>query len=77
MRDPNRIDNFCRTLAGYWHTVPDLRFGQLISNVFGAYVSKTHRDIFFPEDDEFLKFFEEYFNEEGSSPYVSSGTQED
>lgn len=71
MRDPNRIDNFCRMLAYYWHRVPDWRFGQLISNVLGAYVDTTKRDIFFPEDDELLDFFRQYFSMEGSSPYVS------
>ena len=61
MRDPNRIDDFCRMLAYYWHRVPDWRFGQLIVNVLGAYVEETGRDIFFPEDDELLKFFKKYF----------------
>ena len=71
MRDPKRIDKFCGMLAYYWHRVPDWRFGQLISNVLGAYVDTTKRDIFFPEDDELLDFFRQYFSMEGSSPYVS------
>lgn len=64
MRDPKRIDRFCAKLAELWHMVPDWRFGQLISNVLGAYVDKTKRDIFFPEDDEILAFFDEYFRRE-------------
>lgn len=64
MRDPKRIDKFCGKLAELWHMVPDWRFGQLMSNVLGEYVGKTHRDIFFPEDDEMLAFFEEYFRKE-------------
>ena len=75
IRDPNRIDNFCRMLAYYWHRVPDWRFGQLISNVLGAYVDTTKRDIFFPEDDELLDFFRQYFSMEGSSPYVSGNEE--
>ena len=71
MRDPNRIDYFCRMLAYYWHRVPDWRFGQLISNVLGAYIGKTGRDIFFPEDKELLDFFDSYFSEEGSGPYYA------
>lgn len=58
MRDPKRIDRFCRRLAELWHLVPDWRFGQLISNVLGTYP----RDIFFPEDDVLLQFFEDYFS---------------
>ena len=77
MRDPNRIDEFCRMLAYYWHCVPDWRFGQLISNVLGAYVSETHKDIFFPEDHELLDFFRRYFSMEGSSPYVEGDPQEE
>lgn len=61
MRDPNRIDKFCANLAKLWHKVPDWRFGQLMSNVLGAYQAETHRDIFFPEDEELMKFFKKYF----------------
>lgn len=64
MRDPKRIDKFCKKLAELWHMVPDWRFGQLMVNVVGEYVGKTHRDIFFTEDDEMLAFFEEYFRKE-------------
>ena len=69
MRDPNRIDRFCNELNRMWHMVPDWRFGQLISNVLGQYVHETKRDIFFPEDDELLEYFRQYFSMEGSSPY--------
>jgi hypothetical protein len=59
MRDPKRIDDFCKTLATIWKTqCPDWRFGQLISNVYGA----ARRDPFFYEEDETLKLFEDYFN---------------
>lgn len=57
MRDPNRIDEFCRRLAVCWKQVPDWRFGQLMSNLFVAY----GKDPFFPEDDVMIKFFEDYF----------------
>ena len=66
MRDPNRIDKFCSELARCWHKVPDWRFGQLISNVLGEYVAQTKKDIFFPEDDELLSFFLQYFFQEGA-----------
>ena len=67
MRDPKRIRRFCNELATLWETVPDWRFGQLISNVLGEYVSKTKRDIFFPEDDEIMDFMKKYFSQENSS----------
>ena len=54
MRDPNRIDDFCRRLAVCRHQVPDWRFGQLMVNLFGAY----GKDPFFPEDEEMIRFFE-------------------
>ena len=61
MRDINRIYDFCKQLAEYWTKVPDWRFTQLISNVFGDWHSKNSQDIFFLEEDEVLEIFEEYF----------------
>ena len=59
MRNPNRIDDFCKTLATIWKTeCPDWRFGQLVVNVFGSGM----RDPFFYEEDETLKLFRNYFN---------------
>ena len=69
MRNPERIHKFCSELESLWMKVPDWRFGQLMSNVLGAYVDEKKRDIFFPEDDELLEFFRAYFKQEGSSPY--------
>jgi hypothetical protein len=62
MRDPKRIQKFCDDLAKCWRCVPDWRFGQLISNVFGQFVYDTQKDIFFPEDDEILDYFKKYFH---------------
>ena len=67
MRDPDRIQGFCDKLARIWGQVPDWRFGQLMSNMLGAFVCETGRDIFYPEDDEMLAFFEKYIAE--NSPY--------
>lgn len=60
MRDPDRIDKFLRGLSECWKKVPDWRFGQLMVNVLGN-MQATGRDPFFPEDDETLKFFRDYF----------------
>ena len=59
MRNPDRIDDFCMQLAKIWKdNVPDWRFGQLICNVWGT----INTDPFFPEEDEMIKIFENYFN---------------
>lgn len=60
MRDINRIDKFCNELAKYWKQAPDLRFGQLILNIF----SVCKKDPWFCEEDEMLKVFEEFFKKE-------------
>ena len=71
MRDKTRIKRFCDKLAFYWeNAVPDYRFGQLMSVFFGEYYADTHRDIFFPEDDEWSDFMDKFFQREGVSPYV-------
>lgn len=70
MRDPQRIDRFCDELKSVWRCVPDWRFGQLMSNMFGAYYQKTGKDIFFPEDDELMEFFIEYIGE--NTPYIKA-----
>ena len=62
MRDPKRIDDFCRRLAVCWHQVPDWRFGQLMVNMFGAY----GKDQFFPEDEEMIRFFEKRLIEQNN-----------
>lgn len=59
MRDVNRIQPFLSELEKHWNEVPDWRFGQLLVNV----LSNADRDLFFYEDDEFLKLFEDYFKE--------------
>ena len=61
MRDPKRIRNFCNQLAEIWETnCPDWRFGQLMVNVLGG----MRQDPFFPEEDEMLEVFKNYFHKE-------------
>ena len=64
MRDPNRIDEFCATLADLWHKVPDWRFGQLVWNIFGKIFEDTHTSPFFIEDEVMLREMKNYFNKE-------------
>ena len=56
MRDKNRIDLFCQRLALVWKACPDLRFGQLMMNVFDT----TDMDPFYIEDDAMINRIEEF-----------------
>ena len=61
MRDPNRLDSFYDEMKKiHKESFPDWRFGQLCSNFFGWLMSEKKIDLFFPEEDEMIKFFEEY-----------------
>ena len=62
MRNINRIDKFCNELAKIWKkSCPDWRFGQLMLNVLGE-MSSEGRDPFFPEEDEMIEYFKEFFS---------------
>lgn len=50
MRDPNRIDPFLAKLGEAWKKCPDQRFGQFLSNFFGA----AGQNVWMTEDDEWL-----------------------
>lgn len=63
MRDPERINGFCDSLKSLWHTCPDMRFGQLMLCMLGAYASQHGRDAFYIEDDELMEFFRKYLEE--------------
>lgn len=66
MRDKYRIKPFCDELRDIWEEYcPDWRFGQLICNVFGQMASDG-RDPFFPEEDEMIKYFRNYFGVGGN-----------
>lgn len=63
MRDPNRLDKFYDEMKKiHKKSFPDLRFGQLCSNFFGWLMSEKGKDLFFPEEDEMIKYFREYAN---------------
>ena len=66
MRDIKRIRKFCNELADIWEeNTFDWRFGQLICNVFGQMAAEG-RDPFFPEEDEMIKYFRNYFKNGGN-----------
>ena len=65
MRDINRLDKFYDELKEiHKKHFPDWRFGQMIINVLADWQAKTKRDIFFPEEDEMIRIFRDYVNEE-------------
>ena len=56
MRDPNRIDIVLEAVRIVWKKAPDLRLGQLISNI--SY-EVGYSDPFFLEDDRLLQVLTE------------------
>lgn len=59
MRNPKRIRKFCNRLATAWELVPDLRFGQLLFNIF-VQIKNEGKDPFYLEDDSMIKRIEQY-----------------
>lgn len=60
MRDPSRIYKFCNELAKVWsENAPDMRFGQLMTNIFNT-MQAQGRDPFFSEEDEIMPFIKNY-----------------
>jgi len=53
MRDPNRIDTYCKRLAQLWKIYPDWRFGQLIQNIES--IVGSDKDVYYMEDEELFK----------------------
>lgn len=55
MRDINRIKPFCDELAELWSKYPDLRFGQIMSNIARYVQMEKRRDMFYFEEEELLE----------------------
>ena len=59
LRDPDRIEPFLHDLGVLWkNCAPDMRFGQLIENVFG----ETQYEPWLLEEETMLNEFKKYFN---------------
>lgn len=69
MRDVKRIDDFCNRLKAVWKQVPDWRFGQLIMNALEAMQAGGY-DPFFLEDDEMIRFLENYECSPSNNPFA-------
>lgn len=65
MRDLNRIPEVLSAVEKLWRKYPGLSFGQMISCV-EAYLLETRdiEDIFWMEDEDFIKVFEEMMEEQ-------------
>jgi len=60
MRDPNRIPTVLGLLGKFWMKNPDLRLGQIISNINASrYGISKDRDIFYLEDEELIHTLKE------------------
>lgn len=77
MRDKNRIYNFCHQLAYLWAThAEDLRFGQLVSNVF-AKIQANGEDPFYLEEGDMIDRLKDYFGlEDGPHVVEEEGKRE-
>ena len=62
MRDPNRIGPILKQLEIYWKANPDLRLGQIISNMS---TTLGMQDCFYVEDDAMLKAIEDSIKDIG------------
>ena len=68
MRNSNRICPACIKLAEIWSKVPDWRLAQLLTNVAVAYQHKYGNTPFYVEDEEYLKFMEDYIHDYFEEP---------
>ena len=67
MRKPERLDKFYSGLKDIHKTYfCDWRFGQFMSNFFGWVQREKSMDIFFPEEDDMLKYLKEFVEEYSS-----------
>mgnify|MGYP001069740887 CR=1 FL=1 len=57
MRDINRIKPFLEKLEEIWKKYPDLRFGQLINNIFAG----QQNLFYYLEDFEIIEIIEKYY----------------
>lgn len=61
MRDAKRLDDFYDKInILHQKYFPDWRFGQLCNNFFRWLMQEKGIDLFFPEEDDMLRYFEEF-----------------
>ena len=57
MRNPDRIPEILKELEEFWKQNPDLRLGQIISNL--SYESMRNNDPFYMEDKDLLELLKQ------------------
>ena len=57
MRDPDRIDGVLAAVGDVWKQYPDLRLGQLLSNVY------HDPALYYVEDDKLVEEVQNYYDE--------------
>ena len=62
MRDVNRLSNFYSQLSLLHRDIPDMRFGQLMYS-FIRWAEMENKDVFYLEEDDFLKLYTEFIND--------------
>lgn len=64
MRDPKRMRKILGEIYRIWKKYPDMRFGQLVDNLFVYYImsigESIPKDYFYIEDDRFFKYLETF-----------------
>lgn len=64
MRSEQRLDTFYEEFKNiHKRYFCDWRFGQLCSNFFGWLMQSKHIDLFFPEEEDMLKYLNEFVSE--------------
>lgn len=63
IRDKKRIKPFMKELTKFWEANQDLRFGQVVYILADKLEAS---DIFFPEEDKWMKALNELNNKKGS-----------
>ncbi len=62
MRSPSRLYGIYNEMERMHRTgVPDMRVGQMLS-VFNDWLGSQDKDIFYVEDEDFIKIFEQFMN---------------
>lgn len=63
MRDINRLFNFYTQLEKRHLEIPDMRFGQLMYSFIRWAEMEMKGNIFYLEEDEFLKLYDEFLKD--------------